>query len=833
MEVFKPYMLKLKNKLLFNYKDDLKNKITLFLRHFDNDGYIIITNDIRKEFINIVETFIINRNYDKKCLELLKSNDFLEILNVNQKLFIRDFYENISFRTSNLIMKNILYQVLSKILYFIYFFSITLLSFEEYFTYNTQLVYDEYHKVKEISDYILYYSDPFEDNGLTPTSFKLLSLGHLLKKDFINAEDIILENLDYSYARIALELDKNQKKSRLLDIFNDIKKMYYAPATPMFFHSLTKYNILSSCFLLDVEDNTDSIGELLKKITKIQKFNSGIGINFSKIRAKGRPVLNGSSISNGIEPFITILGTLSEHFKNNKRQRSANINISLSIDHPDIESFISLKMANVKKEDKNLNNIFLTVIIPDEFMYRFLKNEDWYLISPDNSIDSVHLYDVYGEEYSKLYKKMIESPNIEKKKVSIGDLFSNIVNAMLQTGGPFIFFKDCVNHTSNHKHHGIIQGTNLCTEIFEYFNENETACCNLTSLNLKKFVKEDKTFDFKLFEEKIYNIVYNLNNSIDIGLYSHPACEKSNLDKRPMGIGIQGLANMFNDMDIAFIDGKEMYKKISEALYYYALKASNDLAKKNLFTKYDSEKKSSLNQGVFCFDLFKEYQLKKKEVLKTIPKFKLQSNKIKEGLYASSFLPNNKEGIDWDKLKEDIKTYGVVNSLLIAFMPTSLSSGIYDNIESFEPMTYNILKRDFSIYSIICYNNKLVEYLLKNNYYTEENVLNSLTVVEGDFMKLENVPLEERKKLSKYFETIYNFSSKEYVKFMSCNNHLIDQGKSSNIYVSNNNHIDILKTIIDLWIQGAKTTYYYRSEIKINPKALTDFNDSDVCYACG
>lgn len=823
MTSFNSYMTLLKTKIAFDYKNSLKNNITYFLRHFDDEGFITISESIKIEFLNIVIQFIKEKHYNPKCIELLQSTDIKEIFINGEKVFIQQFYEKFAFRTSVLVMKNILFESMSTSMYHIYFFSISLLSFEDYFNFNNRLCFDNKNRLRKISNYILHNSDPFEDNGQTPTTFKLLSLGHLLKFDFDNVEEVIIECPEYAYARICLELHKGLDDSTLIDTFNDIKKAYYAPSTPMFFHSLTKYNLLSSCFLLDVEDTTSSIANLLGKITHIQKFNSGIGINFNKIRGKGRPVLNGASVSNGVDPFITILGTLSEHFRNNKRQRSANINVSLSIDHPDIIEFMTLKMANVRKEDKNLNNIFLTVSIPDEFMYRLLRNDDWYLISPDQSINGVYLHEVYGDEYSNLYNEMINSPFIEKKKIDISVLFSTIANAMVQTGSPFLFFKDAINYTSNHKHHGVLQGTNLCTEILEYYNDKETACCNLTSLNLKMFVTKDKKFDFELFEKKIYNIVYILNNSIDQGMYSHPSCEKSNLDKRPLGIGIQGLADMFNKMDIPYIEGGEIYKSISEALYYFALKASNDLAKKNIFKKYDENNKSPLNNGLFCFDMFKEYQLKKKEKLSKIPKIKIISNRINVNDFKTNF--------DWETLKQNIKKYGTVNSLLIAFMPTSLSSGIYNNVESFEPTTYNILKRDFAIFSIIIYNQRLVSYLLENKYYNEENVLTSLMNVEGDFMKLDNVPLEERKKMSNLFKTIYDFKSRDYVKFISCNNHLIDQGKSTNIYISNNDNENILKTIIDHWVRGTKTTYYYRSEIKINPKTLHDFKDQ-TCYAC-
>lgn len=219
------------------------------MRHFDDEGYIILNEEIKNEFINNLQLFLINKGCDIRCLDLFNSSDLLDIFPNNEKIFIHKFYETFAFRSSTLILKNILYEVISTSLYFIYFFSTTLFSFEEYFNYHSQLVYDDKKRIKFLSDYILHESDPFEDNEESPTSFRLLSLGHLLKKDFDITEDFILERPDYAYARIALELNKNHDESQIINTFNDIKKGYYAPSTPMFFHSLTHYNLLSSFFL--------------------------------------------------------------------------------------------------------------------------------------------------------------------------------------------------------------------------------------------------------------------------------------------------------------------------------------------------------------------------------------------------------------------------------------------------------------------------------------------------------------------------------------------------------------------------------------------------------
>lgn len=804
------YISLIKQKLNYDYKNNIKNTLSSFLRHLDNEGNIILSEDIIKEFFEIVKLI------DNDIENIL--SDFLNI-KINSKIFVTDFFENYISYFSNLLLNDIKYENVTKNIYKIYFFIISPLTFEESFSCIENGKCLEKNNLKILSDYILNSEDTFNDYGFVSTSYKLLSLGHLCKFSLPNKNFLIFESPDYAFARISLELNKGKNIENVIKTFQDFKKQFYIPSTPMFYYSLKEKNLLSSCFLLETEDNLDSIGDLIKKILFIQKYTSGTGINLNKIRAKGRPVDKSLAYSKGINSYINIIAQLANNFKNQKTNRSASVNIILSIDHPDIKSFLELKKSTHIKEDSHMDSIFMTISIPDEFMYRLLQNKNWYFISPEQNINGVRLCDVYGEEYSLLYEKMILDDTIEKTEISCLELFTTLCNYMIETGGPFLFFRDCVNYTTNHKHLGIVQGTNLCTEILEFYNENETACCNLMSVNLKKFVTENKKFDYKLFEEKLYNIVYLLNNSIDNSFYSEKSCEISNKKTRPLGIGIQGYSNMLLEMDIPYSESKNIYREISEAKYYYCLKASNLMAKNKLYPLFDKERKSPIMNGQFHFEMFNEYQKEKKNKLCNI-KNKILSNRI-EILETQ---------LDWENLRNEILKYGICNSLVLAFMPTSLSSGIYDNYESFEMPTYNINKREFSKFDIVTYNKHLVKYLLKNNYYTEKNVLYELAKVQGDFMKLKNVPEEIKEKDKKYFYTIYDIDFTTYTSIISANNMYIDQGKSTNIYVKANNKPQLAKMLVNYWCLGGKTTYYFRSEITSDSKTINDFQDT--CYTC-
>lgn len=784
------------------HEKDAKKVLASSLRKFfDNDGTLLVTAELEERLLQVVSEILRLNNVELDILDI----DVFRNFRRGSRMSIKSFFETSIFNISNRITEDIEYEKISEILFKIYLYATTLNTFEDYVKFNKEINVDNIEDIRKLSDFISENVDPFL-NEFNTTSFKLLILGHLCKGNVLDIENVLFERIEYSFARTALELTKGDR-SDVISVFLDMYETFYAPSTTMFYNSLHQNNLLSSCFLIGSEKGHSSIGSLLEKISVIQSFSAGIGVNMTNI-----------SSEKSTTKLVEILAKIGDFSYDNKRQRSSNMNLTFSIDSDNILEVIDLKAANERKEDSKFNNIFISVSIPDEFMIRLIKRQDWFVMSSDIKYDGKYLSEIYGDEYSKQYNKMINDPSVKKTKMSAVEIVSKIINVMLQSGSPFLFFKDTVNNLSNQKNLGIIPTSNLCTEILEVSNEVDTPCCNLTSFNLKKFVKNHE-FDWKTFGEKIERVVKLQNNVIEHGLYLHETCKHVNLRTRPMGLGIQGLANAINKLGMVYIKSHEFYKQISEVMYYHSLKASMELVRDGLLPCYEGFVNSPLSEGLFSFDLFKKYQNKK---IGTLEKM---SNYIYTGCDPSFYSMDL-----WNQLRADIQKYGVANSLFLAFMPTSLSSGIYNNVESFEPYTYNIQKRSFSMYDIIVYNEYLVDFCLTNKYYTKKNIIPSLIEAHGCFDKLERIPMEIREKYRPLFETVYDFKHGEYSRFVSSNNHIVDQGKSTNLYVKENSNIQILKTIIDIWLYGSKTTYYFRPETKVDPLTLSDFKNT--CTAC-
>lgn len=803
-----------------NHNNDNCIAIGDFIKTFiDQDGYVFIDDLFIDSFISLLKFIVKNTSNDINLLNFIEINKNKIITFKNNKMFYNDLFEQSALGTSSLITTNLYFENITILIYQIYIYGTTINNFEQYLEYNKDL----YYKNNDINDIKILDNHMSNinvfDDSISSIGYKILIMGHL-SNNYIRILNkkikIIIENPLTMYGRVTLELLKRTENHIPIDNINIVEiynKIYYKkiiPSTPIFYNALKKSNLLTSCFILNTEDTTESISNLYKKASYIQKYNSGIGINLSKIRARGRPVMDQTD-ANGIMAHVDILALLTEQYKNHRRQRSSNTNINMSIDHPEILDFILIRTNNNRKDGIPINNIFTTISIPDEFIYRYLVGLSWYFISPEQTLDGkTHLYDVYGEEYSKLYNKMINNENIEKIEIDSNKLLSEIVNIQIQTGTPFIFFRDTVNYTSNHKNHGIIQATNLCTEILEYNDENETACCNLLSLNIKKFINNGE-FDFIDFIETIKQSVYILNNTIDNGFYSEITCKNSNDKKRPIGIGIQGFINACYQLNIDDLEERgDFLRKITEYMYYYSLLSSANFSKLKVFKSYNPEILSPLHNGIYSFDLFTNMQLHRQEKLQ---EFGLDD--LCETIKTDCSLKYiNKKEIDY--LTSIIKENGICNSLTIAFMPTSLSATLHDNIESFELPIYNIYKKLLSKYDIIIYNKDLVQYLLDKKYYTHNNVIMSLLKVNGD-INLLDIPMVEKEKLIKKFYTMYQVSEKDYINYNTSNNPFVDQGKSTNLYIFNNDPDKLAYSIFLHWFNGSKTTYYYQSYINNDP----------------
>lgn len=809
-----------------NIQNITKKKIFTFIaNNIDEWGYISSTDNIYNDLTTLI-IFIAEKYYPKEYVYIKEIVDVhvYKTFKAKEQILYNTFFEKLAMDISALEMSNIYYNIISKIIFEIYLIGTTLNDLNDYYKYNNKLIDINPQRIKTLNN-IIQKCDYF-NNKFSVNSYKLLIQGHLMYNLDKYGNKIIIENVLTTYARIVLEFVKNEPSNeKMAEYLYDLWNSYYAPATPMFYNALkSRYNMLTSCFILNVEDNIDSIGKFYKKIINILKFNSGIGVILSKIRAVDRPVMNYDTKSNGIFNYIDIITLFSEQFKNYYKKRNTSINITLSLDHPDILNFLNLKLNTYSKNGIPYSNIFQTVSIPDEFIYRYLTKKTWYLISPEQHINGVHLYEVYGEEYSELYNKMINSDNIDKIQIDPSIIFNKIVNIMIQTGGPFIFFKDVINETCNFK--DVINGTNLCTEILIPSNDEETACCNIISINLKEFVKNNN-FDFDLLISKIHNIVEILNIVIDNTFYSDQTCKTSNLKHRPIAIGIQGLANLFEILNIPYIQGKELYRKIIECMYFESLKKSNELAK--LYPD-----KVVIKDYEFSHEKYFKYQQKKISNL-----IKKGLGKLSHGINLQEYKPCYISEPELNDLKQKIKDFGLINSLFIGLMPTSLSSGIYNNSESFEPFQFNIYKKTYASYDILTYNEYLVKDLIDLKYFNHLNVLSALQLVNGNIDQLNNIPPEVRKNLIKKHTTLNNIKTSDYINFHNYIDQFVDQGISFNISITNNEHKIILKSLIDLWLNGKKTIYYYRTQLSIDPlvfnsniNTLINKKKSISCNSC-
>lgn len=828
---FKNYIKNIK-KISFNTNDSLEKIKFFIINNIDENGYVHTSDVVLKQtFIDLIEYLLLKKNLNN-VLPLLKNLDvYLDSFN-NRNVLYKDYFETIGINISSLITTNILYDEIAQIIFLIYIYGTTINDFKYYILNNENFKKNINMKYLNILNDYIKKQDILQTYNFNANSFKLLILGHLNYENYFKEEKIIIENILFCYGRIVLEFinDKNVNKKFIKSLFNNFLKQYSAPSTPVYYNALKEKNVLSSCFIITMEDTVESIGFNLDKIFNIQKHNSGIGVVLNKIRSSGRPVMTNITESNSVLNFVDILSLMSNHYDNKKRNRSSNININLSVYHPEVFEFLKIKVNKFKKTNFHFNKIFQTLIIPDEFIYRYLTgNKDWYLIPSDQHINNKYLHEVHGEEFTTLYNQMIEDENIVKTKVNTEELFSEIVNTMIKTGGPFLFFENIINYTTNHKNLGKIQGTNLCTEILEYTDDKNTACCNVSSINLSKiyyFQNGKNHFDFNKFKKIIKKVVYYLNCSIDSTFYGHYTCKLSNKRNRPIAIGIQGLANLFNKLNLGYLDGYDVYKKICEYLYYYSLKYSNHFAKNNVFEKCQ-EKSNNINKEFkFHFDLFREFQEQKQNKLKDLNLNNLAS-KINLNVYKSKYIPEDK----WKKLMKNINTYGLCNSLVTGFMPTSLSSSIYNNNESFEPFQQNIEKKSTAVYDCITYNQSLVKDLLNMDIYNPSNVLENLIIENGQIDKLK-INKDEKDLLKKKYQTLHEINFFDYLKFTNVADPFVDQGISFNISIKNNNNILIAKSIITAWLLGKKTTYYYRIDTIIEPLSFNKKINKQTNISC-
>ncbi|KAL0831235.1 hypothetical protein ABMA28_002087 [Loxostege sticticalis] len=618
--------------------------------------------------------------------------------------------------------------------------------------------YEIIMKNKERLDSAIVYDRDFKYNYF---GFKTLERSYLLK---INNK--VAERPQHMLMRCAIGIH-GEDIDAAINTYNLLSEKYFTHASPTLFAAATPRPQLSSCFLVAMKDDSiEGIYDTLKQCALISKSAGGIGVHVHCIRAKGSYIAGTNGVSNGLVPMLRVYNNTARYVDQGGNKRPGAFAVYLEPWHADIFEFLDLK-KNHGKEENRARELFYALWIPDLFMKRVEKNEDWSIMCPH---DCPGLADCWGEEFETLYTKY-EQENRFVKQVKAQMLWKAIIEAQVETGTPYMLYKDACNRKSNQKNLGTIKCSNLCTEIVEYTSADEVAVCNLASIALNMFLNEDKTYDFVKLKEVTKTITQNLNKIIDVNFYPIPEAKRSNTRHRPIGIGVQGLADTFVLMRIPYESEKaiKLNQQIFETIYYGALEASCELAEK--YGVYETYPGCPASQGILQYDMW---------------------DKTPSDLW------------DWTALKAKIAQHGLRNSLLIAPMPTASTAQILGNNESFEPFTSNIYQRRVLSGEFQVVNHHLLRDLTEAELW-DEDMKNLIIHNNGSIQNIEAIPQEIRD----LYKTVWEISVKTTIQMAADRGAFIDQSQSFNIHVATPNYGKLTSIHFYAWKMGLKTGMYY------------------------
>lgn len=603
--------------------------------------------------------------------------------------------------------------------------------------------------------------------------FKTLERSYLLRMD-----GEIVERPQHMIMRAAIGIH-GEDIDAAIETYNYISEKWFIHATPTLFNAGTPKPQLSSCFLLSMtDDSIPGIFETLSRCAKISQSAGGIGLSIHNIRAKGSYIKGTGGTSNGIVPMLRVYNDTARYVDQGGGKRKGAFACYLEPWHSDIFEFLDLK-KNHGKEEQRARDLFYAMWIPDLFMARVKAGGDWSLFCPN---ECPNLHDTYGGEFEALYHKY-ESEGKARKTVKAQDLWFKILESQIETGTPYMLYKDACNKKSNQKNLGTIRSSNLCTEIVEYTSPDEVAVCNLASIALSQFVT-NKEFDFDKLYEITRVVTRNLNKIIDVNYYPIKEAENSNFRHRPIGIGVQGLADAFIKMRFPF-DSKEarqLNKDIFETIYFAAVTESNQLAKEEgVYSTYEG---SPMSQGIMQFDMW--------------------------GVTPS-------DRWDWDTLRGEIKAHGVRNSLLVAPMPTASTSQILGNNECFEPYTSNIYTRRTLSGEYVVVNKHLLKDLIGLNLWNNE-MKERLIAANGSVQGIDEIPQD----LKDLYKTVWEISQRVIIDMAADRGAYICQSQSMNLFVQSPNFGKLSSMHFYAWQRGLKTgMYYLRSKAAVDPIKFT------------
>ena len=605
--------------------------------------------------------------------------------------------------------------------------------------------------------------------------FKTLEKSYLLK-----LYGRVAETPQHMYMRVSVGIWGNDIKNTL-KTYELLSTHMMTHATPTLFNAGTRKPQLSSCFLLTTSD--DSIAGIYKTLTDVATISQnagGIGLAIHNIRSTGSYIRGTNGTSNGIIPMLRVFNETARYVDQGGGKRKGSFAIYLEPWHADVEDFLELR-KNTGKEERRARDLFLALWIPDLFMERVEKNENWSLFSPS---EVPGLHEVYGQEFVDKYLKA-ESEGKAKRVVKARDLWTKIIESQIETGTPYILYKDAANRKSNQQNLGTIKSSNLCTEIIEYTDKDEQAVCNLASIPVNKFLKSKDNRTTKILRGKcevdhdlLYAVSYqttlNLNQVIDVNYYPTPETKKSNMRHRPIGIGIQGLADLFAVMGIGFTssEARKVNSEIFETIYFASMTASKDLAKQ--YGAYETFKGSPLSEGKFQFNLWN----------------------TEDSELSGRW--------DWESLRKEVMENGARNSLLLAPMPTASTAQIMGNNEAFEPFTSNIYTRRTLSGEYILVNKHLVNDLIAIGLW-DEDVKNMIILNKGSVQGIAGIPDD----IKEVYKTVWEIKQKDLIEMSADRGKFICQSQSLNLFIEGVNAAKLTAAHFHSWKLGLKTGMYY------------------------
>ncbi len=643
------------------------------------------------------------------------------------------------------------------------------------------LLSEEVHKVIQenaefLNSHIIYNRDFNYDYF----GFKTLERSYLLK---INGK--IVERPQQMLMRVAVGIHLNDLDA-VIETYELMSKKFFTHATPTLFNAGTPKPQMSSCFLLSMKDDSiDGIYDTLKSTAKISQSAGGIGLSIHNVRATGSYIRGTNGTSNGIVPMLRVFNDTARYVDQGGGKRKGSFAIYLETWHADIFDFLDLK-KNTGKEEMRARDLFFAMWTSDLFMKRVEEDINWTLMCPN---ECPGLYDVYGDEFEALYTSY-EAQGKGRKTVRARELWEKILESQIETGTPYMLYKDAANRKSNQKNLGTIRSSNLCTEIMEYTSDDEIAVCNLASISLPMFV-ENGQFNHELLFNVTKRVTRNLNKVIDRNYYPVKEAENSNMRHRPVGLGVQGLADAFILLRMPFTsdEAKQLNQEIFETLYFAAVTASMEMAKEE--GPYSSFKGSPISEGLFQHNLWN----------------------IKDEELSGRW--------DWASLRKEVVKHGVRNSLLVAPMPTASTSQILGNNEAFEPYTSNIYTRRVLSGEFIVVNKHLLHDLVERGLWNE-TLKQEIMRHNGSVQNIEAIPDD----LKELYKTVWEMSMKDIIDMSRHRGYFIDQSQSLNLFMQDANYAKLTSMHFYAWKSGLKTgMYYLRTKSAVDAIKFTLNND--------